>query len=227
MTALVLAATLTGPSPASAAATQTLAVWEMNEGPDSKVMVDSSTNGIHGTPGADVVTGSFDSSGIYYRFPHFVRPADVPVNPERLVQVDDGRLNPGTRDYAVTVTFRTTRSFGNIIQKGQSGAVGGYFKMQMPKGVVGCLFRGAAGSKSVNSGVALNDGQWHTVRCERQPDRVIMTIDGSKVRQGWGLTGNISNNVPLTIGGKLKCDQVTVTCDYFDGDINRVVIQTN
>ena len=226
--ALTLVAGTTAVSPAQAKATVPLAQWEMNEGPDAAQMIDASPNGVHGVPGTDVVTGASDSTGrTFYRFPTFKDPKAVPANPERIVQVDDSRLNPGTRDYALTITFRTTRSFGNMIQKGQSGAAGGYFKVQAPKGIVGCLFRGVDGSKSVNSGVALNDGLWHTVRCERRVDRVLMTIDGTKVRRAYGITGSISNKMPLTIGGKLKCDQIVTTCDYFDGDVDRVVIETS
>jgi hypothetical protein len=56
----------------------------------------------------------------FYRFPTFQNPSDVPLNPGRVVQVNDSDVNPGTRDYAVTVKFRTTKPDGNIIQKGQS-----------------------------------------------------------------------------------------------------------
>jgi len=115
----------------------------------------------------------------------------VPVNPGRLVQVDDEQLNPGVRDYSVKLRFRTSRAFGNVIQKGQSGAKGGCFK----------------------------------VLCRRTADRVVMTIDGSKTRRAFDPTGNISNDVRLTIGGKLHCNQITTGCDYFDGDIDRVVIK--
>ena len=68
-------------------------------------------------------------------------PTAPPPKPERLVQVNDSRLNPGNRDYAVTVRFRTTRSYGNMIQKGQSQTPGGYFKWEIPSGILMCLFR--------------------------------------------------------------------------------------
>jgi len=224
--ALALGTATAGSVPAHAATTFELARWEMNEGPDAALMVDSSVNAIVGVPGSSVITGAGRTS-TYYRFPHFTRQATVPADSRRLVLVAEPRLNPGGRDYAVKFRFRTTRSFGNLIQKGQSGAVGGYFKLQAPRGVVGCLFRGADGSRSVNSGVALNDGRWHTVKCKHTVDRVVMTIDGSKTRRAFGPTGDISNDVPLTIGGKLNCDQVVVDCDYFDGDMDRVVIKTS
>jgi hypothetical protein len=161
----------------------------------------------------------------FNRFPTYRDPATVPLNPERVVQVNDSDLNPGTRDYAITVKFRTTKPDGNMIQKGQSGQ--SFVKIEAHNGLVSCLFRGASGSKSVNSGVALNNGQWHTIRCERTVDKVELTIDGTRVRRGYGPTGNISNSLPMTIGGKVKCNQTTTGCDYFDGDIDRVVIETS
>ena len=39
-----------------------------------------------------------------------------------------------------------------------------------------------------------------------------------------GSTGKISNTRPISIAGKLNCDQVTTTCDYFTGDIDYVKI---
>ena len=77
----------------------------------------------------------------------------------------------------------------------------------------------------MNSGVPLNDGQWHTVRCERTATKVVMTIDGIKKRTGTGPTGSISNSAPLAIGGKSTCDQIKITCDYFVGDIDFVRIE--
>ena len=40
-----------------------------------------------------------------------------------------------------------------------------------------------------------------------------------------GSTGNITNNRPISIAGKLNCDQVTTTCDYFTGDIDYITIK--
>jgi hypothetical protein len=217
-------------TPAHAAATTTLANWQMNESPGARTMIDSSGNGINGAIGSAVRTGVFINGATGYDWP-FSSPTMPPPKPERLVQVADSRLNPGTRDYAVTVRFRTTNSFGNMIQKGQSGAPGGYFKWQIPSGELSCLFRGRSStgavlSKSVNSGSKkLNDGAWHTVRCERTADRVTMTIDGTTTRTAIGPSGSISNTVPLTIAGKVNCNQISVTCDYFTGDIDYVKIE--
>ncbi len=215
--------------PAQAAAGTTLAYWPMNEPAGSSIMTDDGGNQIDGTIGAAVATGTAVDGATGYRW-SFTRPNEAPAKPERLVLVDDARLNPGTSDYAVTVTFRTTRSFGNIIQKGQSRGKGGFFKWQIPKGKLVCVFRGVVDGvltgKAVNSGtMLLNDGAWHTVRCERTADRLTMTIDGVKTRRAAGQTGDINAALPLAVGGKSKCDQVKVTCDYFVGDIDEIRIE--
>jgi hypothetical protein len=199
-----LAAALTLAAPARAAIDRPVAVWQMNEAAGARTMVDSSGNGINGTIGDDVLAGTaLSGGGTGYRFP-FVQPNQPPANPEHLVRVAHrAALNPGTGAYAVEVRMRTTQSFGNLIQKGQAGTAGGYFKLQQPNGKISCLFRGSAGSSTASSGsVRVNDGR------NTNP------------------TGSIANNKPLAIGGKLNCDQVNTTCDYFVGDIDYVKLQT-
>jgi hypothetical protein len=218
--------------PALADASVVIADWQMNEPVGARVMTDASGNNINGTIGSAVRTGFVLNGATGYQWTS-VNPTAPPPKPERLVQVNDSRLNPGNRDYAVTVRFRTTHSYGNMIQKGQSTTPGGYFKWQIPSGRLNCLYRSRdqagnlIGHVAINSpaNMPLNDGAWHTVRCERRVDRVIMTIDGTTTVQKLGRTGPISNNYPLTIGGKLNCDQVSVTCDYFAGEIDWVRIE--
>lgn len=210
-----------------AAANRPVAIWEMNEAAGARTMRDTSGNGLHGTLGAEIFAGDSVGGATAYRFTRLT-PNTPPAHPEHVVTVpDNAALDPGTRDFAITVRIRTTARFGNIIQKGQSGAKGGYFKFQNPKGVVQCLFRGSAGSIAVGSGRPLNDGQWHTIRCERLADRVTMTVDGVLASRLNGATGSISNTWPLSIGGKVNCDQIKVTCDYFAGYIDRVQIESS
>jgi hypothetical protein len=219
------AALLAGASPATGAATITVADWQMNEPAGATVMADSSGNGIDGAVGSSVLTGVANTGAVMYKWP-FRSPTQPPPEPQRLVQVNDSRLNPGTGDYAVTVRYRHTHSFGNLIQKGQNGTSGGYFKFEVPSGFVTCLFKGSAGQRAIKSTLALNDGAWHTVRCERTANRLTMTIDGGVwVKNLAGPTGSISNTRPLTIGGKLNCDQVETTCDYFTGQVDWVRIE--
>jgi Laminin G domain len=227
--AVTMAGVLMMASAAHAAIDQPVAVWQMDEPAGSDTMVDSSGNGINGVIGADVRPGTvLSNGGTGYRFP-YTKPNTPPANPERLVVVQhDDRLNPGAGDYAVEIRLRTTHSFGNVVQKGQATSPGGYWKFQQPNGKISCLFRGSAGSSTASSGTTLiNDGLWHTVRCERTSSSVVMTVDGVVTGRNFNPTGSIANTKPLTIAGKLFCDQVEVTCDYFAGDIDYVRIETS
>jgi len=224
---VALAGVLALASPANAAFEQAVGAWQMNEPAGSRSLQDSSANQIDGVIGTDVLTGiALSGGGTGHRFP-FVRPNQPPANPQRLVQVPhDNRLNPGTGNFAVELRMRTTNSFGNVIQKGQAGSPGGYWKFQQPSGKISCLFRGSAGSSTASSGtVRVNDGAWHTVRCERTSSSVVMTVDGAVTGRNRNATGTIANTRPVTIAGKLNCDQVEITCDYFAGDIDYVRIE--
>jgi len=213
--------------PVAADANKRVALWRMNESPTATVMVDDSANHLDGNIGAEVKTGLRIDGGTGYGFP-FRSPNQPPPYPEHLVKVpDDPRLNPGIRDFAITMRLRTTEAFGNIIQKGQSRSPGGYFKWQMPKGRVTCLFRGSAGTVTAGSDTEINDGRWHTVRCERTATAVTMTVDGQVTRRKKGATGRIANSKPLSIAGKVACDQRDVTCDYWTGQIDYVKIQAS
>ena len=214
---------------AEAAVDRPVAIWGMNEAAGSEVMVDSSGNGLHGRIGANVQEGTaLPGGGTGYRFP-YKRPNTPPADPEHLVTVPHrSRLNPGSGDFAVEFRMRTTHSFGNVIQKGQNGSVGGYFKFEQPNGKIACLFQGSAGRSTASSGtVRVNDGSWHTVRCERTASGVTMRVDGVVTSRNRNRTGTIANTRPLTIAGKGRCDQVEITCDYFSGDIDWVRIETS
>ena len=227
---LALAGVLLMAVPANAAINRPVAIWEMNEPAGSQVMLDSSGNRLNGVIGASIQEGTaLAGGGTGYRFP-YIRPNTPPPDPEHLATVpSDSRLNPGTGDFAVELRMRTTHSFGNVIQKGQAGSKGGYWKFQQPSGKISCLFRGSAGSSTASAGstVRVNDGNWHTVRCERTASMVTMVVDGVVTGRNRNATGTIANTRPVTIAGKGTCDQVEVTCDYFSGDIDYVRIETS
>lgn len=182
--------------------------------------MDSSGHGINGVIGSEVVLNSAVHTFTY------LKPNTPPAHPGHPDQVASALLNPGTRDYSITLRMKWTNSFGNIIQKGQSGTVGGYFKLQAPNGLVQCLFRGSLGNGGVSSGRALNDGQWHIITCARTATQVTMTVDGVQTGKHVGPTGSIANNAALSIAGKLACDQIKVTCDYWVRQMDYVEIQT-
>jgi hypothetical protein len=196
-----------------------VAIWKMNEGTGARVMLDSSGHGLNGSIGREVQVG-----GGLFRFAR-LQPDTPPPHPGHIITVaDNAMLDPGSRDYAVTIRLRTRYHFGNIVQKGQATVQGGNWKFQIPNGIVQCLFRGSAGSIVVSAQHAINDGAWHTVRCDRTVNRVSMTVDGVGEAYRNGRTGTIANSWPVTIGGKVSCDQVNVGCDYYAGDLDGVEI---
>jgi Laminin G domain len=201
-----------------------VAMWRMNEGSGARVMFDSSGHGLNGSIGREVQTGMTGSGAVGYRFER-LQPDTPPPHPAHIITVpDNSMLDPGNRDYAVTIRLRTRYQFGNIVQKGQATVAGGNWKFQIPNGIVQCLFRGSAGSIIVSAHHRINDGNWHTVRCDRTANRVAMTVDGTGEAYRNGTTGTISNTWPVSIGGKVNCDQVKVGCDYYAGDLDQVEI---
>jgi hypothetical protein len=209
---------------ADAASLRPVALWEMDETAGARTMYDDTGHGLNGTIGREVATGTRVSGATAYRFSK-LEPDTPPARPRHLVTVPDkSALDPGERDYAVMIRLRTTYQFGNIIQKGQATVSGGSFKMQIPNGIVECLYRGAHGTIIVRSTRKLNDGRWHTVGCERLDESVELWVDGSRVARKYGHTGRISNSWPVSIGGKTDCDQVDVGCDYYAGDLDWIQI---
>jgi Laminin G domain len=221
---------------ANAAATVLVADWEMNDAPLATVMVDNSGNGHDGAIQSNaaplLTTGVISGPDTVFRWSN-VKPNQPPATPQRVVQIDDPALNPGTKDWAISFRYRTSHPFGNIVQKGQSESKGGQIKFQLPKGQISCMFKGASGArKSVKTINAYDDNQWHVVRCERTAAGVTMTVDGGagaggETRTIRGATGNLSNTIPMTVGGKINCDQHDITCDYFAGDIDWVKVESS
>jgi concanavalin A-like lectin/glucanase superfamily protein len=218
-----IAAVPVGGTPARADS-NLVAYWSMNEPVGSRYMYDSSGNGLHGSIGSEVVTARPLGDALGYGFGR-LEPDTPPARPQHLVAVPDyPALDPGDRDYSVSLRIRTPYQFGNVIQKGQATVAGGSFKIQIPGGKVQCWFRGSAGQVLVTGPRPVNDRAWHTITCTRFQAGVALDIDGVRVAAKLGATGTISNAWPLSIGGKTNCDQVQVGCDYFAGDLDWVRI---
>jgi PKD repeat protein len=232
VTAAVLATTWLGtagaiPTADAASATTTVANWQLNDAAGSTVMKDASGNGLDGQISPDAAAEGLTLDGSTYTWSDRC-PACLPVQSGRVVVVpDDDRLDipDPSVTYTVEVRFRTTKPFGNYLQKGQSTSTGGQIKVQGPNGIVQCLFKGADGVRvGTGSSTRLDDGAWHTVDCVRTPTQVQEWVDGVKQTFKNGSTGAINNKQPFTIGGKNDCNQVTITCDYFAGQIDYVTV---
>ncbi len=206
---------------ASAANSSVLDLQLNESGPGATTAVDASGMSHHGAIGSHVQMNGqyahFDrhnpSEGIAYGLNHVIAVPDA----------SDGSLDPGSGNFSVEIRYRTKENFGNVIQKGQSRTVGGQVKFQQPKGKMSCMFKTPQGTATATSGTKLlNDNIWHTVRCDRTPTSVTMYVDGARTGRSNNSTGSLNNTKPWTIGGKLECDGVEVTCDYFAGDIDYV-----
>ncbi len=222
---LALATALAPLAPVSDSA-PVAALWALDEAEGKRTAVDRGPHGLDGSVGADVRTGVVDDGVVASRFPE-VAPNAPPVRPEHLVTVPDTpRLNPDGGVFAVTVRFRTTSSPANIVQKGQRDSAGGYWKVEQVDGLVRCAFvDGGGGGLSAASTRRTDDGRWHAVMCVRTPQDVTLYLDGVRAVRVRGATGPIANTWPLTIGGKTDCDQATIGCDYFSGDVDLVRIE--
>ena len=236
--ALVLAAAaastmLITPSGVASAATSTIADWQMNE-TSRPTMVDSSGNKLNGVIGSNVAIGQSTNNGSSaYGFSGDWRI----VTDERLVTVADSPLlDPGTGTYAVTLRFRTGSPDSNIIQKGQAGQTGGYWKVEVHQGWPMCHFRDGSGNtkaiglkNSTDPSIRVDDSSWHTLRCERSATGVRITLDAGTPQAASrflkGTVGKIDNTRPVSIGGKLDCDGISVGCDYYFGAIDWVRIE--
>ncbi|MGC3995350.1 MAG: PKD domain-containing protein [Propionicimonas sp.] len=211
--------------PVHAIASRTVAFYSMDEARGATVLRDSSGNGRDGTIGADVTSGVVVAGATAQRFAtHLPSDGAFPGHVDRVPATT--AFNPDTGDFSIEVRLRTTYPFGNIMQKGQGTAAGGYWKLENPAGKPRCLFRGSNGeSRTGYSTVEIDDGQWHVIHCNRTSTFVEMYVDGVRQSRLTGSTGTISNSWGLSIGGKGECDGVTVTCDYFVGDIDYVRIE--
>ncbi len=221
-------------APAGPAQAATLvAMWNMNEAKGSTVLVDSSSNHINGTIGTSITL-----NGAVHSFPQVQRGFNnATFDPQHLDVINSPRMNPGTSDFIVTVRLKVAKpadAFGNVMQKGQTGSATGFWKIELDgptRGLVFCGFtsivNGVKVSGGIRSPVNIADNQWHVVTCERGNGFVSTTVDGKTTTQKKSV-GNIVNNVPLTIGGKLNCTAATLhhDCDYFEGQIDYVEVQT-
>lgn len=227
LAALALATTSWfGTQPVAAQSGGVVADWRMDEAAGSPMLVDSSGNGVNGLLGSGVMAGTRVGGDIVHRFPN--TSSTAPADPSRLHYVADrDALDPGTGNYSVEVRFRSTVDGTNIIQKGQATTSGGMWKMELDKGTVACLFRGSGGDAFVRSTTRVIDGNWYLVRCERTASGVVLAVNGTVEARRSATSGNIANSWDLTIGGKPQCNNRSVECDYFRGDIDYAKIDRN
>jgi concanavalin A-like lectin/glucanase superfamily protein len=164
-------------------------------------------------------------TGRYVGFP--VRcPATGPCPRALLEGTNDADLNPGTRNFrwGATVNVSKTQLAGssNVLQKGVA-TTESQWKMQVGEthGRAQCVVvgRGSATAYLVRSSIAVADGKWHKVLCNRAGASMAIYVDGvarGSVRVPVALT--ISNDKPLRIGGP----NFNTSSDMFHGYLDDV-----
>jgi PKD repeat protein len=219
------AAVTPGVAAAAALAPGVTAYYEMNEPAGATVMADSGPNHLDGTVDPTGVQSGVPFDGaVGYSWSHR-SPTAPPASPERVVQIpDNANLEPGNGPFTLEIRYRTKEKYGNITQKGQSASPGGQWKIQAPGGIPSCLFKGSAGQVATAAGIALNDEQWHDLTCVYNSTGVALYVDGVFRSRKNGSAGTIDNKIPMTVGGKINCDQIEITCDYFTGSIDFIKI---
>ena len=186
-------------------------------------MHDMSGLGNDGDIGSKVKPGRSFGGGKGYQFLRFAGEAR---DANRLVLVRSWSLNPGARDVDMTVRVKTfDGQEANIAQKGEAGAPGGFYKVEMTKGKPGCFFKGNLAKREAWWNGKINDGKIHTITCTKRHNKVTISVDGRPPVTKWGRVGTISNNKPLSIGGKFGCNPAAGNeCDYFVGKLGGLSI---
>ncbi len=248
------------PAPAAAAGPLvTVGSWQFDEPAGATVARNSAQDALHGTvntnePGGPprIVTGVRTDTGLGYQWPAPLRDAQGRLvrDANRLVQfADDPALDPGREDFAVEVRLRTGARQPNVVQKGQSGILGGFWKIEVHEGVPICVFRGMTAppkdgqpaqfvsqARTWDQPVfGVGDNVWHTLRCalvqhaDGPGQDVVLTVDGRSLTSRKNVDlGPIDNAYPMTVGGKPYCTPAAddaVGCDYYAGLVDHVVVE--
>ena len=221
---VVVAGLALAPSATAATGDVLVADWEMNDPAGSTVMFDSSGNKLNGTVSADAAAHGLTLNGSAYTWA-LRSPTAPPAELPRVVQVvpESDKLDIPDPNVTQTIAFRfkTNKPYGNILQKGQATDKGGQIKIENPGGYTQCVYHGGNGSYvSVPSPIKLNDNQWHTFSCVHMAKQIQVWVDGVQVATKNYSTGYINNAYPFVVGGKSRCDQIKVTCDYYTGQID-------
>jgi hypothetical protein len=206
---VLVVAPVTGAEPAGAAGTL-VALWKMNE-TSGTVMRDSIAShhgSLHsvqlGLPGFKGTAYGFTGSSY----------VSVPSS---------SRLNPGNQNITIAIHLKTTRvppSGGDwdLIRKGYYETQGGEFKVEyQPSGRASCGFKGSAGYSELIAGPALNNDQWHTVRCVKTASTIQLYVDGQTFSKNAAI-GSFANSEPVVIGSRPGAE-------YFRGSLDHASIR--
>lgn len=186
------------------------ATWQFSDVAGSSTFHDTSGNGNTGHIGAGM-----SLSGSYSRFSGRGN-GTVPSS---------STLNPGRRDFRWATKVMRTGGYAapNLVQKGEYGDhPASQYKMEYHDGTATCRVIGSNGHRTVGLRVNLNDGFWHTISCTKHAFTLTINVDGRVLSHGGANVGSITNDKPLTIGGKASCP--SGNCDRLTGYMDWVTV---
>jgi hypothetical protein len=173
-----------------------------------------------------------------------------PAAPRAVVRVVDGQgaddLDPGKgafvfgADFALDAVSESHHNGSldngnNLVQRGLFNNVSQY-KIQVDGTAITCRVKGRAGVALVTSPMPIAAGRWYRVRCERDANRVTLSVtrwqSGRPVTvvttatARTGLLTPAASTVPLSVGGKLSATGALVPAtDQFNGRVDNVILR--
>jgi hypothetical protein len=179
-----------------------------------------------------------EGTGNAIRFPGECEEADPMDCPRVMIEAEDSAdQNPGQRDFAVTLDFLMASSQSgstlgdqNLMQKGNFDDPG-QWKIEIDvQNRATCVFHypdddGTPITARVQR--AVNDGVWHSLRCERRGNLLTIVLDAGtgddtrSVEIPAGDTVDISNDKTIRIGGQ----DVMASADQYHGSLDNILVE--
>lgn len=206
--------------PQLAAAATPLALWHLDEPPDSTTTADSSGNGNDGVP-TGIALGQPGFAGTAYGFS---------ATPSYVTVPDSPTLNPGDADFSFTVYVQFSAipaTDYDLLRKGLSSTAGGSYKVEILKkksgtiAVASCHFVGSTDHAGIGTKQNLADGQWHSITCTKTAGSIAIAVDGTTSSKAVAI-GSIANTMPIWLGAKFKG---STPQDLYQGLMDEVSIQ--
>lgn len=123
-----------------------------------------------------------------------------------------------TATIRVKTTLAPAQPDWDMLRKGYYVSQGGEFKVEeQPSGQATCGFKGSSGYAELTAGPRINDGNWHTVQCIKNPTSITLSVDGAKFTKS-GTVGAIANTDIVPVGARPGSE-------YFQGWLDEASIQ--
>jgi hypothetical protein len=225
--ALAATPATTGPA---ATGPVTVARYDFNRGASATGWIlENSGRGVNlkirSSGGATVAFGT-RAPGKYVAFPPRCLSTATTCKRVILEGGDDPDLDPGTRPFRWGATINANASqvgtSANVVQKGVA-TTDSQWKLQIggTKALPQCVVVGTGTTRAyiAKANMLVTDRKWHQITCVRAATKLTIFVDGT-ARGYINLPANlnISNNLPLRIGGR----NLGLTSDMYNGAIDDV-----